>query len=126
MQRPNPLQTNFPNALFNLTIDLRPVFSDSFVNSRTSPTLVDHACINSVHFATEALETIAVLATGEVTLHRLSGPRKPVTHRDVHDKELIMLESIPSYRGFSPFFMLSPELGPTEACAVSDIGMNHF
>ncbi|KAG6873217.1 hypothetical protein C0995_001571 [Termitomyces sp. Mi166 len=120
-QRPAPLQTDFPNMFFDLTLDLRPVLLDPFVDTRTSPTLMEHTRISSVYFATEALETIVVLTTGEVIQYQLSGPRKPMTHRDARDKELIILGHIPSHRGFSPHLMLSPELGPAEACAVSDI-----
>ncbi|KAG5732833.1 hypothetical protein E4T56_gene2783 [Termitomyces sp. T112] len=121
-QRPTPLQTNFPNTFFDLTIDLRPVLLDSSVSSRTSPELLEYTRINSVYFATEALETTVVLTTGEIILYQLSGPRKSGTQRASRDKELIILEHIPSYRSFSPYLMLSPELGPTEACAISDIG----
>ncbi|KAG6879569.1 hypothetical protein C0992_001396 [Termitomyces sp. T32_za158] len=123
VQRPTPLQTNFPKPFLDLIIDLRPVLLDPFVNSQTSPIPMDHIRIDSVRFSIEALEAIVVLTTGEVILYRLSGPRKPGTHKDVLDKELVVLEHIPSYRGFSPFLMLSPELGPTEAYAVSDIGL---
>ncbi|KAF5385371.1 hypothetical protein D9615_001225 [Tricholomella constricta] len=120
--QPTPLQTSLPNSLPDLTIDLKPVLLDSVVLGRTSSTLIDHARIEFVHFATEALETTVVLQSGEVILYRLSGPRNVSSYRDLPDEELIILSHIPNYRGFSPYFMLNPKKGPSEACAVSDIG----
>ncbi|KAG6919011.1 hypothetical protein DXG01_009721 [Tephrocybe rancida] len=125
-QRPTSLQSNFPDPLSDLTIDLGPVLLDSTVISRTSPALMEHTRIDNVYFAAEALETTVLLATGEVILYRLSGPRKPSTHRDASDEELIILDHVPSQRGFSPYLMLAPTLGPAEACAVSDIGLYSF
>ncbi|KAG6813211.1 hypothetical protein H0H92_013098 [Tricholoma furcatifolium] len=118
---PSPLQANFPSAIPDLTIDLRPVLLDAVVVSRTSPMLTEHARIDSVYFATEALEVTVVLTSGEVILYRLSGPRRSTTHREAADQELVVLDHISSDKGFSPYLMLSPGLGPAEACAVSDM-----
>ncbi|KAG5638396.1 hypothetical protein H0H81_000292, partial [Sphagnurus paluster] len=114
-----PIKNNFPNPLLDLTIDLKPVLMDTIVTERTCGLIVDKARIESVYFATESLETIVVMHSGEVILYRLSGPR-PVTPKiDVLDKELLTLGHIPSYRGFSPYVMLAPGQGPSEACLFS-------
>ncbi|KAG6842463.1 hypothetical protein C0991_007593 [Blastosporella zonata] len=121
-QRPTPLQSHFPDPLTDLTIDLRPALLDSIVDSRTS-SLMERARIDTVYFATEALETTILLTSGEVILYRLSGPQQPAAHRESQDKDLVILDHIPSQKGFSPYLMLDPSLGPAEACAVSDIGL---
>ncbi|KAG6829267.1 hypothetical protein H0H87_012084 [Tephrocybe sp. NHM501043] len=121
-QRPTSLQSSFPDPYPDLTIDLRPVLLDPIVANRTSPTLIKYTQVDAVYFAIEALETTVLLNTGEIILYRLSGPRHPSAHRDAPDAELIILDHISSDRGFSPYLMLVPGLGPAEACAVSDIG----
>ncbi|RDB29510.1 Uncharacterized protein C1F3.03 [Hypsizygus marmoreus] len=120
--QPTPMQHSFPHLLHDLLIDLKPVFTDAFVTRRISPAYLDHARIESVHFAAEALETVAVMKTGEVLVYRLSGPRQSTRYRESSDEELIVLDHVPSQRGFSPYLMLAPGRGPVEACALSDIG----
>lgn len=57
-------------------------------------------------------------------MYRLSGPRHPALYRKASDEELIVLEHVPSHRGYSPYLMLAPGRGPVDACAASDIGAN--
>ncbi|GLB35825.1 putative lethal giant larvae(Lgl) like, C-terminal [Lyophyllum shimeji] len=119
---PTPIQHSFPSLLPDLKIDLQPVLMDAVVAERTSPTLIDHARIDSVYFATEALEATVVLQSGEVIIYRLSGPRPATARRDSSDPELILLGHVPSRRGFSPYFLFGPGRGHSEACAISDLG----
>ena len=116
---------SFPNSLDGFTIYLKPVLMDVVVNQKTSSRLQENAAIDSVHFSKEAIETIIVLKTGEVAVFRLSSLHRPIQQRELSDKELIDLEHITTAGEFSPYFMFAPGLGPVEACAASDIGMNY-
>ena len=98
---------------------------DPVVSQKTSSRLRENAVIDSVHFSKEAIETIIILKTGEVVVFRLSSLQRPTQQRELSDKELTDLEHIATAGEFSPYFMFAPGLGPVEAFAASDIGMNY-
>ncbi|KAG6837327.1 hypothetical protein H0H93_011422 [Arthromyces matolae] len=123
IQRPTPLQSDFPNPLSDLTIDLKDVLLDSVVSSRTSPTVLEHARVEWAHFTPETLEITIVLSSGEIVLYRLSGPRNPSVFREAQDRELVVLEHVRSHKGYSPYIMLAPMCGPVDACAMSGMGL---
>jgi len=97
---------------------------DSVVSKQTSPTILDHTRIDSVHLAPESQEIAVALQTGEVVVYRLSSPRKGGSLGESSSGLLLSLEHIPTQPGgqFSPYFMLTPGAGPADACAISDLG----
>jgi syntaxin-binding protein 5 len=97
---------------------------DTFVSKRTSPTILNHARIDSVSVAQELQEVAVVLRTGEVVVYRLSSLRMASPSGEAPREPLLLLDHVltqPEDR-FSPHFMLTPGAGPVEACALSDLG----
>ena len=122
--KPTPINSNFPNALPALTIDLKPLFMDSFVSKRTSQTILDHTRIDYVLLAQESQEVVVVLQTGEIIVYRLSSPRIATTFKEAPNELFLLLEHVPTQPGdrFLPYFMLAAGAGPVDACAMSDLG----
>jgi syntaxin-binding protein 5 len=123
---PNSIQTSFPNPLLDLTIDIKLVLADPSVMRRIPQAFLKKAEIEAVYFSTEALEMVVVLKTGEIIVYRLSGPQKPSEPKESSDKELIILDHVPSNSGFSAYFMVACASGHVEACAVSDVGTSIY
>jgi hypothetical protein len=97
---------------------------DTIVSKRTSPTILNHTRIDSVSLAQELQDVVVVLQTGEVVVYRLSSLRMASPSGEAPSEPLLLLDHVltqPEDR-FSPYFMLTPGVGPVEACAISDLG----
>ncbi|THH21204.1 hypothetical protein EW146_g293 [Bondarzewia mesenterica] len=119
-----PLTTAFPNYLPALTIDVLALLAFPAVASRVAPGLVNRARVQDVQFTNESLEIAAILSSGDVIVYRLrDGPQDDVTHRQLQDKQLVLLEhvSVEEDLRYKPFFMVTSTV-PSTACAISDIG----
>ncbi|KAF8899078.1 lethal giant larvae like, C-terminal-domain-containing protein [Infundibulicybe gibba] len=123
---PTPLDQDFPKEQSTLTIDLNTIFNDAAVVRTAPPELLKNPRVGSVHLAPEALEVAIAMRSGEVVTYRLSAETHvPYVHRELKDKELVLLDHLTSRvrkERFAPYFLLIPGRGPVMALSLSDIG----
>ncbi|TFK77434.1 WD40 containing snare-dependent exocytosis protein [Pluteus cervinus] len=114
----------FPEPCPHLCVDLQAVLADSHVVGKTSGTILEHAEIEDVQFAKEAMEMAVALRTGEVVLYRLNAPEGLPEIREVPDREIVILNHIGALpeTSYSPYFMVFARRGPIQAFALSDVG----
>lgn len=123
--RPDPVTCNFPNPLPHLSIDLNAVLTDAAVAPRIVQLSDLPVAIHSVHFASESLEVVVTLSTGDLFVFRLkSGEHDPASYRQSQNPDCLYLEHLTLGRGYrySPYVMFSPSKGSITACANNDIG----
>ncbi|KAF9041832.1 hypothetical protein BDZ89DRAFT_1060198 [Hymenopellis radicata] len=123
--RPDPVDFDFPNPLPHLTIDLNLLVYDPAVAERIVPRSDLPVAIHSVHFASESLEVVVTLSTGDLFVFRLySGQHDPGAYRKSTNPEFVYLDHLTLGRGYrySPFVMFSPAKGSITACANCDVG----
>ncbi|CAA7264832.1 unnamed protein product [Cyclocybe aegerita] len=120
----SPLENEWPNPLPSLTIRLSELFDDASI-SKSLHLPVEHAAIQSVQIAPDALECAIVLGSGDVLIYHSRSRLGSVTSSKVlAGTEITSLEQIysPATSRLRPFFMLGAGKGPVEACAISDTG----
>lgn len=117
-----PIENDFPKIIPSLTLHLKPILME-IATSKKLPHFSDATTIQSVHFATEALECAIVLDTGEVIVCR--SPTVGIMQGGMQrDSEIIELQHTRSLPGCKlvPSFLLATGRGNATTCAISDSG----
>ncbi|KAH7930914.1 hypothetical protein BV22DRAFT_999529 [Leucogyrophana mollusca] len=119
----SPLQCHFPRPLPALTLNVgelltNPVFNDTPSRCSTNPE------IQSVHLATESLECVVTLKTGELLLYRLDAGPQGESHGDALGKGITLLHNIRNQNGYRyhPYILLTQGKASLTSCAISDVG----
>ncbi|KAF8215929.1 lethal giant larvae like, C-terminal-domain-containing protein, partial [Mycena galopus ATCC 62051] len=108
---------SLPKSLPGLTIDLQALLTEAAVVTKTSPSFLEHAAVQTAYLARQSLECAVQLVSGE--------PESPQPHqfKQAEDDELVVLQHVltPEDSRFAPYFLLTTG-NPVSACAISDVG----
>lgn len=121
-----PIKSNFPRPLPDLTIDVMSLLGDPAVSKRFTPEYLATAQVDRVQLASESLECVVTLASGEVIVYKLKSSFGDDSSHfwETSDTELVCLQHLPSLAGprYYPALMLDTGRGRVSAVAMSDIG----
>jgi hypothetical protein len=120
-----PLKHDFPEAIDELEIDLRPILG--LIDSERYPRQVHNPvkAVTEVHLAVGSMECAIVLSTGELFVYRSRSTQTTQGANGFQDRELRSLThiSVESWRSFVPYFaLIAPERGGVQTAAISEIG----
>ncbi|KAJ4485744.1 WD40 containing snare-dependent exocytosis protein [Lentinula aciculospora] len=120
--KPDPIESDFPNPLPNLTLDTNIILTAASVAPKLSSRDLS---IKFVKIAPESLECAVVFSSGLIIVYRFVSPPDSVTpFEELVDPELLSLTHLPPSLNsrFSPYFAFLPNRGQVSACALADVG----
>ncbi|KAI3622792.1 wd40 containing snare-dependent exocytosis protein [Moniliophthora roreri] len=123
--KPNPIEYEYPNPLYNLSIDVNIVLSDARVAQRLG--LSDCPMVHLVEMASDSLEIAVGLSGGAILMYclRKSEGDEGRPYHELSDGELMSLQHIHVAINlkYLPHLLLFPKKGDLSAIALADIGL---
>lgn len=122
-----PLPTQYPAPLHNLTIYLIDILEDDQVRSVTRFASPMDAEIQSAYLTAESSECCVVLRTGHVFAFKFSLSERPASRRfDIHE-DVLRLTPLPGRPvSFQPLALINNTFGQVECCEFSEIGTGNL